>query len=89
MSPAIRVENLGKRYRLGQTHSGSIREALGRGLDRLLGRGRSPLVYGTPAHDGRRDGENSFWALREVSFEVDPGEAVGSSAETGRGSRRY
>ena len=38
MSFAIRVEDLGKRYRLGMTHAGSIREMVNRTVGRLLGR---------------------------------------------------
>ncbi len=38
MPPAIRVSHLSKRYTLGLTHAGSIRELASRWTDRLLGR---------------------------------------------------
>ena len=40
---AISVENLGKRYQLGVTHAGSVRELVSRGLNRLTrGKGAPP-----------------------------------------------
>jgi lipopolysaccharide transport system ATP-binding protein len=84
MSAAIRVENLGKRYRLGQTHAGSVREAISRGWDRLLGRRRVAPV--APPQNGREvDPDGSFWALKDVSFEVEPGEVVGIIGRNGSG----
>ena len=71
---AIRVDNIGKRYLLGErvTAYETLRESLTDGARRLLGGGRSA------------GGRAEIWALREVSFVVRPGEVVGSSAPTGR-----
>jgi len=72
-APAIRVEGLGKRYRLGEQRSfGSLREA-------LVGRLRS---LGRPREDPEKA---SIWALRDVSFEIAPGEAVGIIGRNGAG----
>ena len=88
MSAVIRVENLGKRYRLGLTHAGSIRELVARATDRLLGRRAVPL----PRELGRCQGggpevdqQGYFWALRDVSFEVQPGEVLGIIGRNGAG----
>ena len=72
MVPAIRVERLSKRFRLpaGRGGYGTLSEALGG----LLRRRRAA---GPPARD--------FWALRDVSFEVRPGEVVGVVGRNGAG----
>jgi lipopolysaccharide transport system ATP-binding protein len=88
MSLAIRVDNLGKRYRLGLTHSGSIRELLNRTIDRLLRRKHPPAQLEWHQRPGVRtdvDPDGGFWALREVSFAVKPGEVVGIIGRNGSG----
>ena len=82
MKPAIRAENVSKRYRLGggpRGGYGSLAETLtasAAGLARrLTGRaGRTPA-----AHTG------DFWALKDVGFEVQPGEVVGIIGRNGAG----
>ncbi|MCG8462700.1 MAG: ABC transporter ATP-binding protein [Holophagales bacterium] len=82
MSPAIRVEGLGKRYRIGalQTTHRTLRETLtdaaAAPFRRLaaLARGR-----------GIERSEEILWALRHVSFEVQPGEVVGVIGRNGAG----
>jgi lipopolysaccharide transport system ATP-binding protein len=72
-TPAIRAAGLGKRYRLGEHHSfGSLRESLVNGV-RSVTRRRS------------RSERASIWALRDVSFEIAPGEAVGIIGRNGAG----
>ena len=71
MTFAVRIENLGKRYQLGLTHAGSIREAVNRAFGRLLRRQLSPVPDGRAAVPARAQGDGvvrgSFWALRDVS----------------------
>src|SRR5689334_10669325 len=89
MSFAIRVDNLGKRYRLGATHAGSIRELTNRLWKRLLRRKDELLPHEHAdlrqlvGRDVAADG--SFWALRDVSFTVQPGEVVGIIGRNGSG----
>jgi lipopolysaccharide transport system ATP-binding protein len=70
-APAIRIENLGKRYRLGETHEHTLSDRLGR----LFGSRRG--VERAPAED--------FWALRDVNLELAEGEALGIIGGNGAG----
>jgi lipopolysaccharide transport system ATP-binding protein len=77
MKPAIRAENLSKRYRLGAARADNnltetVRAHLGRAWGRVTGRAR-------PA------GADEFWALKDVSFEVAPGDIVGVVGRNGAG----
>ncbi len=70
--PAVRVSNVSKQFRLGETHD-SLRDLLGGGIGRLLRR------------RGDRNGPSKFWALRDLSFHVQHGEAVGIIGPNGAG----
>ncbi len=74
---AIRVEHLGKQYRLGgqQMRYATFRET-------LVNAARVPLGW---LKGERRAQQNSFWALDDVSFEVKLGEAVGIIGRNGAG----
>ena len=79
MPVAIRAERLGKQYRLGRgPRSETLREALsqsGRRLRSLLAR----------ASTGPRPRPEPFWALRDVSFDIEAGRAVGIVGANGAG----
>lgn len=71
----IRVDGVGKRYRIGGKHSlyKSFRETFTQRL-------RDPLArFSKPA------AENTFWALQDVSFEVRRGEVIGIIGRNGAG----
>jgi lipopolysaccharide transport system ATP-binding protein len=74
---AIKVEHLGKQYRLGgqQTSYSTFREA-------LVEATKAPLRW--LKGEGRNE-QNRFWALDDVSFEVRHGEAVGIIGRNGAG----
>src|SRR5262245_50005097 len=77
MKPIIRVENLGKRYRIG-----SRLAAYGTLRDTIAGKVRNPLARrrkDTPSSAG------TLWALKDVNFEVHQGEIVGVIGRNGAG----
>jgi lipopolysaccharide transport system ATP-binding protein len=84
MPPAVRVQNLSKNFRLGVTHAGSLRELINRTASRLTGR-TSTRIRRIPEHTATVDSDGVFWALRNVSFDVQPGQVVGIIGRNGAG----
>jgi homopolymeric O-antigen transport system ATP-binding protein len=80
---AIRAEGLGKQYRLGEQQ-----EKYKTLRDSLAGWASAPrrIVGALARQNGHpRRGKQTIWALRDVSFEVERGEAVGVIGRNGAG----
>jgi lipopolysaccharide transport system ATP-binding protein len=73
---AITVEGIGKRYRLGT--AGSATDLLSDRLAQLMRLRRGVRAAGSESAE-------DFWALRDVTFEVAQGEAVGLIGHNGAG----
>jgi lipopolysaccharide transport system ATP-binding protein len=75
MSWSVRATRLGKRYRIGarRTAYDTLRDSLVRGARSALSWRRS------------RPPREHIWALRDVSFEVEPGEVLGIIGANGAG----
>jgi lipopolysaccharide transport system ATP-binding protein len=79
---AIRVSNLSKLYRIGEndTHR-TLRDVLANSVERPVRAARSWLKR----ENRSQTAENTIWALKDVSFDVKRGEAVGIIGRNGAG----
>jgi lipopolysaccharide transport system ATP-binding protein len=74
----IRAEGLSKQYRLGQREPYyTLRDTLARAMNGLRTRWKKPR--------DRKTADTTFWALRDVTFEVRRGEVVGVIGRNGAG----
>ncbi len=82
--PAILVEDLSKRYRIGSKQTyGTLRDTLASGFHWPIDRIKSIVRRNggpKPSHEG-----DQIWALKDVGFEVKPGEVVGVIGRNGAG----
>lgn len=84
MSEVITIENVGKKYKLGQVHNDLLTEKIGNGLRSLYRslRGNS-LLSSKQALEKTPISE--FWALKDVNLTVSQGEVVGIIGRNGAG----
>src|SRR5712692_4951550 len=85
MRPIIKVEKLSKRYLIGRRREPyrTVRESLTTAFAAPV-RGIGALLNGNSRVNGR-NADEWVWALRDVSFEVMPGEVLGIIGRNGAG----
>jgi len=76
-APAIVIEDLGKRYRLGRLHYGRLTESISNTSKRLL--------KSKTAQNGATSKVEYLWALRHVDLEIAEGEVMGIIGHNGAG----
>lgn len=77
MKPIIKVKNVSKHYRLG-----GERKAYSTLRESLIETARKPLKLFRRDQENK---ENSFWALKDITFDVMPGEVIGIIGRNGAG----
>jgi len=92
MKPAISVRNLSKCYKLGVISRKTLVDEVRYWWSKI--RGKDPREhFTTVGHNATEDrrieaenaGDDRFWALKDVSFDVQPGEVVGVIGKNGVG----
>ncbi|MCP1381211.1 ABC transporter ATP-binding protein [Runella salmonicolor] len=85
MKPIIKVENLSKQYRLGTIGTGTLSNDLKRWWHKVRGK-EDPFLTVGESNDRTSKGSSDYvWALKDINFEVMPGEILGIIGKNGAG----
>lgn len=82
---AIKAENLGKAYQLGQIGTGTISRDLERWYARIRGKEDPFLRIGEGNNQNTKSQSDVVWSLKDINFEIEQGDAVGIIGRNGAG----
>jgi lipopolysaccharide transport system ATP-binding protein len=85
MPIAIKVENLSKAYRLGEIGTGTLQSDLKRWYARTRGKEDPFLKIGETNDRSTKGTSDVVWSLKDISFEIEQGDAVGIIGKNGAG----
>lgn len=84
-SIALDVENVSKQYRLGEVGTGTLSHDLNRFWARIRGKDDPFLKIGE-SNDRTKKGDSDYvWALKDLNFQIEQGDAVGIIGRNGAG----
>jgi len=85
MNTVLKAENISKQYRLGEVGTGTISHDLNRWWAKIRGK-EDPFLKVGEVNDRTSKGESDYvWALRDINFEIEQGQAVGIIGRNGAG----
>ena len=83
--PAIILENISKRYRLGMVGSGTLREDIVGWWYKARGK-EDPYLQVAETNDREQSGKSNYvWALQDINFSLNEGEVLGVIGKNGAG----
>ncbi|SRR5579875_493500 len=83
MKPIIRIQGLGKRYKIGErVRYGNLRESI---TNSLTGTMKALRTLGRNGNGRSADEDSHIWALKNVDLDVMPGEVLGVIGRNGAG----
>ena len=81
----IKVENISKQYRLGEVGTGTISHDLNRWWAKMRGK-EDPFLKIGETNDRTSKGSSDYvWALKDINFDIQQGDAVGIIGRNGAG----
>ena len=81
----LKVEGIGKQYRLGLVGTGTITQDFNRWWSRVRGKEDPYLKIGDTNIRSEQGSSNYVWALQNINFEVKQGEVLGIIGKNGAG----